>query len=272
MAKDAFRFSGDDAINYEKYLGPLLFEPSAVELLNYLGAPDLQSVLEIAGGTGRLTSHLRSYFPASTELVVSDISPDMLEVARGRLGGLPIDFRVADAQALPFPDASFDLVVCQYGLMFLPDKEKGCAEIFRVLRPGGRCVFSTWDKTENMPLLRLVFDELVIPFFEGEDITRFRVPFSMYDPAVLEGLLEGAGFTGNRVFSVDFRSGAASPEDIVNGFFLKHPLGRAVAEKDPEAVQGIAAEMLERIKARLGEGDIVVDLRAWIGIGQKVGN
>src|ERR1700744_3281521 len=102
MAKEAFRFSGDDAINYERYLGPLLFEPSTAELLPYLGSSGIRCVLEIAGGTGRLTRHLRDYFSSATELIASDISPDMLEVAKGQLGDEAIQFQVADAQALPF--------------------------------------------------------------------------------------------------------------------------------------------------------------------------
>ncbi len=212
MAGEAFRFSGDDALNYEKYLGPVLFEPSALEFLPYLGSPNIQSVLEISSGTGRLTRHLRKYFPETTKLIASDISPDMLRVAREQLKDSSIDFRIADAQQLPFSDNSFDLVLCQHGLMFLPDKLKGYKEVFRVLKPGGRFIFATWDRTENIPILNLIFNELVIPFFKGTDTTRFLVPFSLYEPAKLFDYLSEAGFTNNNVFRVEFKGSEFFPE------------------------------------------------------------
>jgi SAM-dependent methyltransferase len=282
MANEAFRFSGGDALNYEQYLGPLLFEPSALEFISYLGlsgngdgdpgSPDAScpaAVLEIGSGTGRLTRHLRQYFPTTTQLIASDISPDMLELARRQLEDPSIEFQVADAQQLLFSDNSFDLVVCQYGLMFLPDKLKGFTEIFRVIKPGGRFVFSTWDKLDNMPLLDLIFNKLVIPFFKGEDTTRFRVPFSLYEPTILLDLLQESGFTHRSVFPIHFKGRSMSPEEVVNGLFLKHPLGRQVAEKKLEAVKPMAEEMLRRIAGQFGASDLLFDLKALIGSGRK---
>ncbi|HCL83705.1 MAG TPA: hypothetical protein DIC22_07010 [Chitinophagaceae bacterium] len=269
MAGEAFRFSGDDALNYEKYLGPVLFEPSALEFLPYLGSPNVQSVLEISSGTGRLTRHLRKYFPLTTRLIASDISSDMLQVAREQLKDPSIEFQIADAQQLPFADGSFDLVVCQHGLMFLPDKLKGFKEVFRVLKPGGRFIFATWDRTEDIPILNLIFNEWVIPFFEGEDTARFLIPFSLYEPAKLFDYLSEAGFTNNNVFRVEFKGRSSSPKNLVNGLFLKHPIGREVAKKDPAAMHPIAAEMEKHIVGQFGENDILFDLKALIGMGHK---
>jgi len=269
MANEAFRFTSEDALNYEQYLGPLLFEPSALELLSFVGPPGVPDVLEIACGTGRLTRHLRHYFPATTRLVASDISPDMIELARRHLKDPSVEFQVADVQQLPFSNDSFDLVVCQYGLMFLPEKLKGFKEIFRVLKCGGRLVFSTWDSVDNIPLLDLIFNQLILPFFKGEDLTRFLVPFSLYEPAVLSGLLRDAGFTDCRIVPIQFAGRSASPEGVVNGFLVKHPLGRQVAAKDPAAVQPMAEEMQRRLALRFGVSDLVFDLKALIGIGHK---
>jgi SAM-dependent methyltransferase len=272
MVKDAFRFSGDDALNYEKYLGPILFEPSALEFVEYLGSSNIESVLEISCGTGRLTKHLRQYFSEKTRLVASDISPDMLEVAKNQLNDSSIEFQVADAQQLPFPDCSFDMVLCQYGLMFLTDKLKGFQEVFRVLKPGGQFIFATWDKTENTPLFKLIFNDTIIPFFKGEDTARFLTPFSLHEPAQLSDFLSEANFTNNKVFPIKFKGSSSSPGNVVNGLFLQHPVGRVVADKDPTAVNPMAEEMEKRLTEQFGKGEFLFDLQAFIGIGQKHSN
>jgi len=266
---DAFRFSGDDALNYETWLGPLLFEPSAKKFLSYLGDRDIGSILEISAGTGRLTRHLREFFPSTTKLIVSDISPDMLELARQRLNDPSIEFQLADAQQLPFSDCSFDMVVCHYGLMFLQDRRKGFHEVYRVLKPGGRFIFSTWDSPENIPLFDLIINGVIIPFFAGEDPARFRIPFSLYQPERLMDLLEGAGFGTNQVLPVEFKSGAASKGNVVNSFLLKHPLGNEVAKKDPAALVPMAEELDQRLSAQFGNDTVFFDLKAFFGIGQK---
>jgi ubiquinone/menaquinone biosynthesis C-methylase UbiE len=267
--EEAFKFSGNDAFNYERYLGPVLFESSAIEFVSHIGSLQAQSVLEIAGGTGRLTRHLRERFPAPAKLVASDISPDMLELAKAQLNDPSIEFQVADAQQLPFEDDSFDLVVCQYGLMFLPDKQKGFSEARRVLKPGGKYIFATWDRTDNIPLFKLIFNDLVLPFFAGEDTTRFLVPFSLHDPVQLDHFMQQAGFKEHSVLPMKFTGSTALPIDIVNGLFLKHPLGREVAAKDPAAVERIAKDMEQQIVRQFGKGPLVFALAGWIGIGQK---
>lgn len=269
MAEETFTFTGNDATNYEKYLGPLLFEPSAIMLLPFLDAPNIHFVLEISSGTGRVTKHLRNLFPESISIIASDISSDMLEVAKEKLTGDDVKFQVADAQDLPFADSSFDLVVCQYGIMFFPDKLRGFREALRVLKPGGRFVFTTWDRTENMPLMKIIFNDSIISLFPGEDPKRFLTPFLLHDPAVLNGFLTQAGFRSNQVFPVDFKSTTSSPEDVINGLFLKHPLGREVAAKNPDLLKPVAEKMLEKVRNYLNEVSYTFDLRAYIGIGNK---
>jgi SAM-dependent methyltransferase len=183
MEKDAFKFSGEAAANYDHYLGPLLFEPYAIDLASKLNMAGVHSVLEIAAGTGRVTKHLRNHFGQNVKLTASDFNADMLQVAKNKLLTESIEFKVEDAQALSFPDQSFDLVVCQFGLMFLQDKKKGLREALRVLKPGGTFIFNTWDKTENVPMLKIIFNDTILPFFKGEDTSRFLVPFSLNNGA-----------------------------------------------------------------------------------------
>lgn len=269
MNKEAFRFTGKDAASYEQYLGPLIFEPSALELLSHLVVLPAKRILETSCGTGRLTKHLRRAFPLTTQLIATDISADMLALAEAQLKETAVTFKVADALQLPFDEGSFDLVVNQYGTMFFPDKQKGFEEAYRVLEPGGYFVFMTWDRTADMPLFKLVIDDTVIPFFKGEDTTRFYTPFSLHDPEQLNGFLRQAGFRHNKVMHVVFEGQTGSPMNIVNGLFLKHPLGREVKEKDPTALDRIASEMEQLIIGQFGTDPVEFELKAFIGIGQK---
>ena len=269
MSEEAFRFSGNDAVNYEEYLGPLLFEPSAAVFLADVAALPAQNILETSCGTGRLTRHLRREFPEGVQLTATDISSDMIEVAKGKLDDPTILFTVADGQQLPFVDGIFDLVVNQYGLMFFPDKQKGFDEAYRVLKPGGYFAFATWDRTNAIPLMKLIIDDHVTPFFTGEDHSRFHVPFALHDPALLSNFLINAGFRDNKVRRVSFFGSAASTKDVVNGLFLMHPMGRQVKEKDPAAVVRIAEDLEKSIGETFGTGEFTFELSAWIGIGRK---
>lgn len=286
MSSAAYRFSGNDAANYDRYLGPLLFEPSAKELVSRLnagtgaGALQPRAILEVSCGTGRLTKHLRENFPAATSLTATDISTDMLDLAQRQFGHLPIHFQTADAQHLPFGDESFDLVVNQYGLMFLPDIQSGFNEAYRVLQPGGHFVFATWDSTKNMSLFRLIIDDTVIPFFVGDgggsrdggveaDVSRFYTPFSLHNAGRLTGYLERAGFKRCRADLVIFKGQTDDVKNIVNGLFLKHPLGREVKEKDPAAVGPMADVLEQKIIRQFGTAPFDIELRAYVGVGEK---
>ena len=142
-------FSGDTAAHYDRFFGPLFFEPYAIEVVKRIEPASLSVVLEIAAGTGRVTRHIRECIPASAKLIASDISEDMLGEAKKKLNHLHIEWKKIDAQQLPFSDNSIDLVVCCFGYMFVPDKPKAFAEAYRVLRPGGMFLFTTWDKLEQ---------------------------------------------------------------------------------------------------------------------------
>ena len=269
MNKEVYKISGSDASNYEEYLGPLIFEPSAKELLQHIVTFPAQSILEIACGTGRLTKHLRETFPAASSLIATDINPDMLELAQKQLNNPSITFQLADAQHLPFTDQSFELVVNQFGLMFLPDKQGGVNEAFRVLKPHGHFVFTTWDHAGNMPLFKLIIDEMIIPLFKGEDISRFYTPFSLNDPDLLNAFLEEAGFVNHKVMLMKIKGHSDSPQQIVNSYFLKHPLGREVKERVPSSFDRIANELEQQLIQKFGSGPFEFELRAFIGIGQK---
>lgn len=267
--KDAFKFTGEDAENYDRYLGPMLFEPYGSYLASQIETTGLQSVLEIASGTGRVTRHIRKALPSNVSLNATDISADMLNVAKRELDNEGIMFGVEDAQQLSFADNMFDLVICQFGMMFLPDQRKGFAEILRVLKPGGRFMFFTWENTLKLPLFKLLINDLILPHFKDEDTGRFFVPFSLHDPAMLKDFMTTAGFKDVEVDRIVLPSSAPSVEHIVEGLFMKHRLGREVMAKDLSAVEPIAKELAAEIAKQFGTEKPNFDLAAFLTTGQK---
>ena len=151
---------------YEKYLGPYLYEPYSVYVTSRIKAHP-KKVLEIGVGSGRLTNHLANKIGAQALLNAIDINPNMLEIAREKVKASNVEFLVADAQSLPYPDHSFDCVICQFSFMFLPDKQKGFNEAWRVLKPGGQFIFLTWDKAENNMTLH-ISQQTILQFLKTE--------------------------------------------------------------------------------------------------------
>jgi SAM-dependent methyltransferase len=196
MSDDPTGFTGDIPQHYDHGLGPMIFADYAAEMAQRVAAGNPARVLETAAGTGIVTRKLRDVLPASTHITASDLNPPMLDAARAKFrAGEQVEFRPADAVALPFADGSFDAVVCQFGVMFFPDKAKSYSEVYRVLTPGGRYLFSVWDSHRYNPFGRLSH-QVAGSFFPADPPQFYSVPFSCHqiDP-IKESLIE-AGFTG----------------------------------------------------------------------------
>ena len=143
MSEANARFLGTIPELYDRHLGPVIFEPYALDLSRRVAAAAPASVLEVACGTGILTQQLRAHLPPTAQLVATDLNQPMIDYARAKPGtAIPIHWRPADAAALPFPAASFGAVACQFGLMFVPDKEAAFREARRVLAQGGLFAFN----------------------------------------------------------------------------------------------------------------------------------
>jgi ubiquinone/menaquinone biosynthesis C-methylase UbiE len=270
MSHAAFKFTGTGAANYDHYLGPMLFEPAAARVMPFFGKPGrTEAILELAAGTGRLTRHLVSQFPPPVRLVATDLNSDMLDIAKQQINNDAVAYSPEDAQNLSFADNSFDLVVCQFGLMFFPDKARGAKEAFRVLRPGGQCLFSTWERVEGIPMLDLIFNHVLLPANNDADPARFLVPFSLYDPNMLQGLMQNAGFKNIQYNKITFQSGETNAETIVTGLFSKHSIGAEILRTDPEKFDRIKTEMETKIKQQFGNGTFSFELAAHLVSGSK---
>jgi SAM-dependent methyltransferase len=193
MSNDA-SFIGSIPEHYDCGLGPVVFIDFAADIARRVSACSPARVLEIAAGTGILTRQLRDLLPAGASLVATDLNPPMLEVARQKFRtDEPVDLRPADATTLPFPDESFDAVVCQFGVMFFPDKDKSYREVHRVLTPGGRYLFNVWDAHRYNQFGRIAH-EVPGSFFPAEPPQFYKVPFSYHQIDPIKESLIHAGF------------------------------------------------------------------------------
>jgi SAM-dependent methyltransferase len=194
MSDTAAGFIGNIPQHYDQGLGPIIFADYAADTAGRVAANRPARVLETAAGTGIVTRKLRDALPADTQLTATDLNPPMLEIARAKFRpGEPVSFQPADAIALPFADASFDAVVCQFGIMFFPDKAKSCSEVYRVLAPGGRYLLSVWDSHRYNPFGRITH-ELVTRLFPADPPQFYKVPFSCHQIDPIKELLLDAGF------------------------------------------------------------------------------
>ncbi len=233
MSSDVTRFVGSIPELYERHLGPVLFEPYARDLAQRLPA-DARRVLEIAAGTGRVTRQLLAKLPADGELVATDLNEPMLVEAQRQLSDRRVTWQAADAQALPFEAGRFDAVVCQFGLMFVPDKLLAVREMRRVLRPGGTLLLNTWDAIENNPAT-LALQSLAFATFPNDPPLFMKTPFSMPDPQMLVDLAREAGFAQARVETVAKIGEAESARHLTTGLVRGNPLWNQLVERGVDA-------------------------------------
>lgn len=242
-------FSEAIAQRYEQHLVPLIFEPYARDLTSRLASLGPSTVLEIAAGTGVVTRHMAAQLPAVVSIIATDLNQAMLDHAM-RIGtSRPVTWQQADAMSLPFADATFDAVVCQFGAMFFPDKAAAFAEARRVLRPGGTFLFNVWDRLEENELAQCVADTMAALF--PMDPPRFleRLPHGYYDQNAIAVALSEGGFTGATAFhTVTARSTAPSARMVAMAYCEGTPLRNEIEARDAS----LLGEATDRIAAAIG--------------------
>ena len=175
------KFTGSIPKNYDAILGPMFFEDYAIDLVSRIDSGRIRNALELCCGTGRVTRHLRKTLPPSAKLIASDISPDMIAVAKQNVSD-GVDWKIIDAKQIPLDDNQLDLVICSFGYMFMQDVVAAFSEAFRVLRPGGQFLISTWDKLEFNGASN-VYRKAVKQFLIDAQPENYRLPFAMNDEA-----------------------------------------------------------------------------------------
>jgi SAM-dependent methyltransferase len=233
----AAEFSGSVPAFYDRYLGPVLFEPYAADLVSRLPKVDGLRVLELACGTGIVTRRLREALPASATVVATDLNEAMIVHAQAAVAADGIAWQQADAQALVFDDGSFDVVVCQFGFMFLPDKVQGFREARRVLASGGVLLANVWHSLEANPAVDAIRASL-FELFPDDPPGFLETPYGYHDSARISADMSAAGWEDVQLDDVCLRSLAPSAADFAADFALGTPLMHELAERgsDMDAV------------------------------------
>jgi SAM-dependent methyltransferase len=263
-------FAGSIPKLYEEYLVPLIFEPYADDLADRLVPRAPSQVLEIAAGTGVLTRRLASSLPEQVSIVATDLNQAMLDMASGIGTKRPVTWRQADAMQLPFPDAEFDAVVCQFGVMFFPDKSRAFAESRRVLKTGGVLLFNVWDRIEENEFADTVTNALAALF--PEDPPRFlaRTPHGYFNRATIERDLAGGGFVSSpSVHTLAARSKSESARFPALAYCQGTPLRNEIEARDKSRL-GEATECAGDALARLfGSGPVDGKIQAHIVVVER---
>jgi SAM-dependent methyltransferase len=250
---------GSMAEIYDRCLGSVWFEPYAQHVAGVVAALAPQDVLEIAAGTGRVTRALVGAVPAA-RIIATDLNPAMVEWGSAHTPGAV--WQQADALDLPFPDAAFDAAVCQFGVMFFPDRTTGFRETARVLRPAGTLVFSVWDAIEHND----VAEECVIALREvlGGPAPDFleRTPHGYHDADRIRADVTDGGLEVLAIDRVRLRGRADSAAAVAEGLCCGTPLRFELAELgDPAEIGG---RLAARLTERLGTGPVEGELSAYV--------
>ena len=251
--------------NYETLLVPLIFESYAVDLVNRLASRPLTRILEIAAGTGVVTRKLASVFPESVTIIATDLNQPMLDQAIALGTKRPVEWRQADAMRLPFGDGTFDAVICQFGVMFFPDKPNAFSEARRVLKSGGVFMFSVWDRIEENEFADTVTMALETLF--PRDPPRFlaRTPHGYYDQITIERDIAKSGFSKSPDFTtLTARSQANSPRIPAIAYCQGTPLRNEIEAHDASRVDEATDIAAEAILQRFGRGDVNGKIQAHI--------
>jgi ubiquinone/menaquinone biosynthesis C-methylase UbiE len=262
MATTDKLFAGSIPEIYERYMVPLIFEPYAADLAGRIAAAAPEDLLETAAGTGVLTRAIAARLPG-VRLVATDLNQPMLDMAATKQNG-GVTWRKADALALPFEDQSFDVVACQFGAMFFPDKIAAYKQARRMLKPGGHFFLNVWDKIAANEFADVVTQTLAVLF--PQDPPRFmaRTPHGYHDVEKIRAELTAAGFADISIETVDHRSKAASPKDPAIAYCQGTPLRNEIEARDASCLDEATQAATDALARRFGKGPVDGLIRAHV--------
>jgi SAM-dependent methyltransferase len=258
MAVSYRQFSGTAAENYQRYFVPRIGTPVSADLLRLAALDPGERVVDIACGTGVIARLASERVGPTGSVTGVDLAPDMIAVAEGvdAPPGAPIEWRVADAVALPLPDDAYDVALCQMGLMFVEDRAAAVAEMRRIVRPGGRVVVSTPGSIQRAFEL---MEEAIVAHIGAELGGFVRAVFSMHDPGALAELLTGAGLGSVSSTVSPTKLTLPAPADFLWQYINLTPMGPFVAQAPADAQAAMERQFVETSQPFLVDGAIVVD-------------
>ncbi len=265
MTESDKAFVGSIPELYDTYLVPLIFEAYADDLAERSAALAPKTVLETAAGSGVVARALAPLLTSDARYTVTDLNQPMLDHAANKQGpDNRITWRQADALALPFDDASFDAVVCQFGVMFFPDRVAGYAEARRVLEPSGKFLFSVWDHIDANEFADIVTEAAASAF--PDDPPRFlaRTPHGYHDVELIRDELDKAGFSQVSITTLEETSSAPSPRHAAVAYCQGTPLRNEIETRDASLLDHVTDRATEAIAARFGNGPVAGKIRGHI--------
>jgi len=265
MANSDKVFTGSIPKFYDTLMVPLIFETYATDLAELVAAFAPGAVLETAAGSGVVTRLLAPQLKPDARYVVTDLNQPMLDYAASRQGAdSRLTWQQADALALPFDDAAFDVVCCQFGAMFFPDRVAGYAEARRMLKANGRFVFSVWDRIEENAFADDVTNAVATLF--PHDPPRFlaRTPHGYHDTALIREDLQRAGFTNIAIETREKLSRAPSARDVATAYCHGTPLRNEIETRDASKLALATDRATEAITARHGAGPVAGKIQAHV--------
>ncbi|MBO0131554.1 class I SAM-dependent methyltransferase [Agrobacterium burrii] len=258
-------FTGSIPENYDRYMVPLIFEPFARDLARRAAALMPIDILEVAAGTGVVTRELAPRLPPAANYVVTDLNQPMLDFAAARQpADNRIHWRQVDAQALPFENAAFDLVFCQFGAMFFTDRLSAYREAMRVLKPGGHYLFNVWDRIEENHLANDVTNALAEMFPDDPPRFMVRTPHGYHDTALIRRELENAGFSRVVIETIAAQSRASSSRIPAMAYCHGTVLRTEIEARAPGQLDVATNCAASAIKARHGSGEVAAKIQAHV--------
>ncbi|MHC4846533.1 MAG: class I SAM-dependent methyltransferase [Planctomycetota bacterium] len=249
-------FSDDVARLYESTLVPLIFEGYAEDLAARARALQPSSVLEVACGTGVVTRALATALPSACAITATDLNQAMVEHAEQVGTSRPVTWRQADAMSLPFEDGAFDLIVCQFAVMFFPDRVAAYREIRRVLAPGGAFLFNVWNGIEDNGFADVVTNAVNTLFPDDPALFLARTPHGHGSVEEIRADIAAAGFSRCDIVARDDVSAAASPELPAIAYCQGTPLRNEIEERAPGGLERATAIATEAVRSRFGDGPV----------------
>jgi len=262
-------FTGSVPELYTRYAGPVFFAPYAAELADRIKGMTSGRLLETACGTGIVTRALAAALPITVAITATDLNQPMIDFAKLQPGSERIQWEQADAQDLPFPDQTFDVVVCQFGVMFFPNKEQAYREALRVLKPGGRFFFTVWDRVETIGLVFVLNNTLKEMFPDNPPSFIERIAMGYHDIVKIRGDLARAGFAQATIDTRALPCHADSARDIAFGLVQGTPAGAEVTDRDPAALDKAVEAATLAIVGRFGPGPIEASMQAHIVVATR---
>ncbi len=262
MTSNDSTFVGSIPGLYDRCLASFIFEPYAIDLADRVAKLSPSMMLETAAGTGVLTVELAKRLVSGQTIHATDLNQPMLDVAAGKVKNPNVSFRQADATSLPYGDHEFDVVACQFGVMFFPDKLLAFEEALRVLKAGGHFVFNVWDSLELNEIPHFVDQSLASLFADNQPSFFRRVPYGYNDPVEIGDTLRQAGFHSVHFQHITKKSKALDAGTVALGLCQGTPMRGEIEARTSIGLEAATQHVEMALRKRFGSEELVGDIQA----------